>query len=360
MIKEAIKTLVARRNLSEDEAIQVMREIMSGQATPSQIAAFLTALAMKGETIEELTAFAKVMREFATQIPLDNSDEIIDTCGTGGGLIKTFNVSTTAAFIAAGCGVKVAKHGNRAVTSKTGSADVLEKLGVNIHLTVEEVKRSIREVGVTFIFAPEFHPAMKYAAAPRREIGIKTIFNLLGPITNPAGVKKQLIGVYSEKLIVPLIYTLRNLNCKEALVVHGLDGLDEISTVGKTTIAWLKHGKITIFETKPEDFNVKPTTPDKLTVENSEESAETVFKILSGCLPRGDPARDFAVVNAAAAIILGGKAESFSEAVELANESVDSGQAYLKLRNLVANFNGDITKLEKLEEKYERLLRLTR
>ncbi|MHA1836308.1 MAG: anthranilate phosphoribosyltransferase, partial [Candidatus Odinarchaeia archaeon] len=335
MIKEAIQILVDRRDLTEKQAREAMRKILTGKVSPSQIASFITALRMKGETINEITEFAKVMRELSIKVPINVKGKVVDTCGTGGGLINTFNVSTAAAIIASGAGVRIVKHGNRSVTSKSGSADLLEKLGVEINLRTNDIVHCFNEVGLAFIFAPLFHPAMKYVMDVRKEIGIKTVFNILGPLTNPADVNTQLIGVYHKELVFPIVYALKNLGCDEGLVVHGLDGLDEISTIGKTLVGWLKDSKITIFEIKPREFGVKTTTPERLTIKNSNESAEVVFKILHGVLPRGDPARDFAVVNSAAAIMLGGKADSFLEGVELANESINSGRAYLKLKSLV-------------------------
>ncbi|MEM3162435.1 MAG: anthranilate phosphoribosyltransferase, partial [Candidatus Bathyarchaeia archaeon] len=237
MIREAIENLVNREGLSYREASESMKEIMSGEATPSQIAAFLTALRMKGETVEEIMAFASVMRSFCHKINPRVSGRLVDTCGTGGDRIKTFNVSTAAAFVVAGAGVPVAKHGNRSVTSKSGSADVLEHLGLNLNVPHETVEKAIEKIGVGFMFAPMFHPAMKHAAGTRREIGIRTVFNILGPLTNPAMANAQVIGVYDAGLVDKMAHVLRGLGLQEAMVVHGLDGLDEISTVGETLIA---------------------------------------------------------------------------------------------------------------------------
>ena len=330
-----------------------MREVMSGKATCSQTAAFLTALRMKGEAVEELIAFASVMREHSSQIHPKVHGRLVDTCGTGGDKIKTFNVSTAAAFVVAGAGVAVAKHGNRSVTSKCGSADVLEKLGFNLNLVPEAVKGMIENVGVGFMFAPSFHPAMKYAAETRREIGIRTVFNVLGPLTNPASANAQLLGVYDPKLTAPLAYALRRLGCEEAIVVHGLDGLDEVSTVGKTLIAWLKDDEVVEFEAAPNDFGVQQARVADLKVASVDEGVETFFRILCGNIPVDDPKTEFVLVNSAAGIIVGGKAEDFMGGMELARESIESGAAYGKLKALVAASDGSLTKLEELEAKYE-------
>ena len=353
MIREGIQKLIEGYSLTSDESGEIMREVMSGKATNSQTAAFLTALRMKGEAVEELIAFASVMREHSSQIHPHVHSRLVDTCGTGGDKIKTFNVSTAAAFVIAGAGVAVAKHGNRAVTSKSGSADVLEKLGLNLHLEPEAVEGIIENVGIGFMFAPAFHPAMKFAAEPRREIGIRTVFNLLGPLTNPACANAQLLGVYDPKLTAPMAYALKRLGCEEAMVVHGLDGLDEMSTVGKTAIAHLKKGKVTELETVPSDFGVKKASIADLKVATPEESAETLFKILSGNLALDDPKAEFVLVNSAAGIIVGGKAEDFEVGMELARESIESGAAYAKLKMLVKASGGSLSKLEELEAKYE-------
>jgi len=353
MIREGIQKLIEGYSLTSDESGEIMREVMSGKATNSQTAAFLTALRMKGEAVEELIAFASVMREHSSQIHPHVHSRLVDTCGTGGDKIKTFNVSTTAAFVIAGAGIAVAKHGNRAVTSKSGSADVLEKLGLNLHLEPEAVEGIIENVGIGFMFAPAFHPAMKYAAEPRREIGIRTVFNLLGPLTNPACANAQLLGVYDPKLTAPMAYALKRLGCEEAMVVHGLDGLDEISTVGKTAIAWLKKGKVTELETVPSDFGVKKANTADLKVATPEESTETLFKILSGNYALDDPKAEFVLVNSAAGIIVGGKAEDFEGGMEIARESIESGAAYAKLKMLIKASGGNLSKLEELEAEYE-------
>jgi anthranilate phosphoribosyltransferase len=352
MINESIQKLIDGANLTSAESQKIMREIMSGQPTNAQIAAFLTALRMKGETVGELIAFARVMRERCRRIHPRVEGRLVDTCGTGGDKIKTFNISTTAAFVVAGAGVAIAKHGNRSVTSKSGSADVLEKLGLNLKMLPDEVQATIEQVGVGFMFAPAFHPAMKYAVEPRREIGVRTVFNVLGPLTNPASANAQLLGVYDAKLVTPLAYALKRLECKEAMVVHGLDGLDEISTLGKTTISWLKDNKVTTIETVPKDFGVKQARIEDIKGTIPEESAEILFKILNGSFVVNDPKTEIVLVNSAAGIMLGGKAEDFLYGIELARESIESGGAYKKLRELITASGGDLLKLEELEQQY--------
>lgn len=353
MIREGIAKLIEGTSLNSVESSEIMREVMSGQATNSQTAAFLTALRMKGEAVEELIAFASVMHEQSIQIHPHIKGRLVDTCGTGGDKIKTFNVSTAAAFVIAGAGVPVAKHGNRSVTSKCGSADVLEKFGLNLSLEPQMVKATIEDVGIGFMFAPAFHPAMKYAAEARREIGIRTVFNLLGPLTNPAGANAQLLGVYDPKLTAPLAYALGRLGCEEAMVVHGLDGLDEISTVGKTAIARLKNGEVKELQVSPSDFGVKRANVADLQVASAEESAELFYRILSGNLAADDPKMEFVLVNSAAGIVLGGKADDFLGGMELAYESILSGEAYGKLKALIDASGGSLSKPKEFEENYE-------
>lgn len=349
MIRESIQKLVDGFDLTREEAQEAMREIMSGGAADTQIAAFLTALRMKGETVEEITAFTNVMKDFCCRINPKVDGRLVDTCGTGGDQLKTFNISTIAAFVVAGSGIAVAKHGNRSVTSKSGSADLLENLGFNLDQDPKDVERAIQEVGIGFMFAPAFHPAMKYAMGARKTIGIRTVFNLLGPLTNPAGASAQILGVYDVELLETLAHVLKNLECKEAIVVHGLDGLDEISTIGKTRMAWVKDGEVAVSEKTPKDFGIKTAELKEIVGTTPEESAEITFRILNGA--EGSK-RDIVVVNAAAGIIVGGKAEDFDYGIELANESIDSGVAYEKLRALIKASNGSLSKLEELESKY--------
>jgi anthranilate phosphoribosyltransferase len=352
MIREGIQKLIEGTDLTFEESDGIMREVMSGKVTNAQTAAFLTALRMKGESVEELIAFTAVMRSNCCTIHPKVQGRLVDTCGTGGDKIKTFNISTVAAFVIAGVGVSVAKHGNRAVTSKSGSADVLEKLGLNINLKPKEVESIIEKIGVGFMFAPAFHPAMKYAAETRSEIGIRTVFNVLGPLSNPACANAQLLGVYDSKLVVPIAFALDKLSCIEAMVVHGLDGLDEISTVGKTVIAHLKKGNVTKLDFVPSNFGVKTAAIAELLSSTAEESAEIIFKILSGKTV-DDAKAEIVLVNSAAGIIVGGKADNFAEGMELARKSITNGTAYSKLKELVKASGGSLQRLEELEAKYE-------
>jgi anthranilate phosphoribosyltransferase len=349
VIKESIQKLVNGADLTYEESTASMKEIMSGKATNAQIGAFLTALRVKGETAEEITAFTSVMKECCHRIHPRVKGRLVDTCGTGGDKIKTFNISTTAAFVVAGADIAVAKHGNRSVTSKCGSADVLEKLGLNLSMTPEDVEKAIEEVGVGFMFAPAFHPAMKHAIGPRREVGIRTVFNVLGPLTNPADANAQLLGVYDRRLTEPLANALKSLGCEEAMIVHGVDGLDEISTIGKTVISWLRRGEVTTREMTPKDFGVKLAKIEEIKGTTPEESAEIVFKILNGSVDSDDPQREIVQVNGAAAIIAAGKADDFGYGIEAAHESIESGAAYRKLKELIKFSHGDLSKLEQLE-----------
>lgn len=353
MIREAIPRIVDKETLSPADSRMIMKEIMSGSATNAQIAAFLTALRMRGESVEEIVAFVEMMRENCRVIHPNVNGRLLDTCGTGGDDVKTFNVSTAAAFVIAGAGVAVAKHGNRSVTSQCGSADVLERLGLNLNVDPEITRSIIEKVGMGFMFAPAFHPAMKHAVCARKEIGIRTVFNVLGPLTNPASANVQLLGVYNRGLVETTARVLKELGCEEAMIVHGLDGLDEISTLGKTVIAWLRDGKVNALETVPGDFGVNQTTVNVLKVSTPEESTETTFKILFGHYPIDDPRTELILVNSSAGIILGGKADDFIHAMELARESVFSGAAYKKLKELIGASGGDLSKLEELESKYD-------
>lgn len=353
MIREGIQRAIKGQDLTREQSREIMKEIMSGSATQAQIGAFLVALRMKGETVEEITAFATVMKEFCHRIYPKAHGRLVDTCGTGGDQIKTFNISTTAAFVVAGAGVPVAKHGNRSVTSKSGSADVLERLGLNLNVEPDVVEKAIEEVGIGFMFAPAFHPAMKYAIGPRKEVGVRTVFNVLGPLTNPANADAQIIGVYDRGLVETLAYVLKGLGCKEAMVVHGLDGLDEISTIGKTAIAWLREGEVKTLEMAPKDFGLKLASPEDIKGTTPEESAEITFRIINGYGENNDPKKDIVLVNAAAGIIIGEKADGFSYGIEVARESIESGAAYEKLKALIKICDeGCLSRLEELESKY--------
>jgi anthranilate phosphoribosyltransferase len=308
----------------------VMREIMTGKAATPQIVDFLVALNKKGETVEEITAAASVMREFVTKIHTDKK-VVLDTCGTGGDKKGTFNVSTAVAFVVSASDITVAKHGNRCVSSCCGSADILETLGVNISLSPEKLERCLNDIGIAFLFAPALHPAMKYAMPARKEIGAKTIFNILGPLTNPAGATHQLVGVYDSKWTEPLAAVLGNLGLSHALVVHGEDGLDEITITAKTFVSETRNGKINNFELRPQDFGIKNARLGDLAGGNAEHNAKILLDILNG---KSGPRRDIVVLNAAAAIYAADRTKSIKEGIRLAEESIDSGKALKKLELL--------------------------
>jgi len=330
MIKEAITSLISGRSLTMEEAASVMEEIMQGEVTPAQFGAFVTALRLKGETADEIAGFASVMRTKAIRVMI--ADPVIDVVGTGGDNCNTFNISTAAALVAAGAGLKVAKHGNRAMSSQCGSADVLEALGVRIDLNAEQVQRCLQEVGIGFMFAPTFHPAMKYASAPRREIGIRTVFNILGPLTNPAGAKAQVVGVADGTLVEKLALVLKSLGCYHALVVHGEDGLDEITVTGKTKVCELKDGNINNYSISPENFGLPQASLDSLRGGTLNENAALLRRVLSGVL---GPQRDVVVMNAAAALLAGDRVETLRQGAALAKEVVDGGHALAKLERLI-------------------------
>ncbi len=333
MIKEAIAKLVERIDLEEDEMSEVIETMMEGEATPSQISAFLAALRMKGESVPEITGAAKVLLDKATRIS-SGHEVVVDLCGTGGDSQGTFNVSTVAALVVAGAGVPVAKHGNRSVSSYVGSADVLEALGVNITPSPEIAERCLRDVGIVFLFAPLYHPAMKNVSIPRKEIGIRTIFNIIGPIVNPAGVKHQVIGVYSEVLLDPMIKVLRNLGHKGAMIVHGSDSMDEITVTGKTVIAELKDGMVKKYQFDPSEIGIKKRSIAELRGgKTAEENAALLVSILKG--EEREAKRDIVLLNAAAAIYVSGTSPDFEDALARAAESIDSGKAYAKLEELI-------------------------
>ncbi len=335
MIKEAISKVVAGSNLAEAEAAGVMRQIMQGEATDAQIACYLTALRMKGETVEEITGSARVMREKAVPIRL-SAEFQVDTCGTGGDMAHTFNISTTAAFVVAGAGVAVAKHGNRSVSSKSGSADVLAALGVNLEVPSRCVEDCLAEAGIAFLFAPLMHQAMRYAIGPRREIGIRTIFNLLGPLTNPAGVSAQIMGVYAADLTGMLAQALGNLGIRRAFVVHGMDGLDEITITDRTKVSEYGKGSVRDYFIHPSDFGLPVGKAADLKGGDAKENAEIALAVLKG--GKG-PQRDIVLLNAAAGIAASGKARDIAEGLPLAADSIDSGAAMGKLERLRAITN---------------------
>ena len=342
IITEAVRALVDKKDLSRIEAAAAMAALLSGAATNAQIAAFLTALRMKGETVEELIGFAQVMRQKAVRVKthgeevaaLTGTDRemLIDTCGTGGDAAGTFNVSTATAFVVAGAGLKVAKHGNRSVSSLCGSADVVETLGINLELPPAKVARCVDEVGIGFLYAPLLHTAMKHVMAARREMGIRTVFNMLGPLTNPAGANAQVIGVYSPTLTEPLARVLAELGTIRAFVVHGADGLDEISNTGESQISEVREGVVRSFRVRPEDFGMTRAAIGDLQGGDRAENAQIIRHILGG----GDgPKRDIVLMNAAAALVVGGKARDLKEGVGLASHSIDSGAAQRKLETLI-------------------------
>jgi len=332
MIREAINTLVSGQSLTMEQAAGVMNEIMSGEATPAQFGAFVTALRLKGETVEEIAGMAKVMREKAIRVEV--SGPLVDTCGTGGDGSNSFNISTAAAFVVAGAGLKVAKHGNRSMSSQCGSADVMEALGVKIDLGPEQVGECLEQVGIGFMFAPIFHPAMKHAAAPRRELGIRTVFNILGPLTNPARAQAQVIGVPNEELAEKIALALRRLNCKHALVVHGLNGMDEISISGRSLVWEVRNDLefVADYHISPEDLGFERVGMEMIKGGTPQENAEILRRVLKG--KRG-PQRNVVLMNAAAALVAGDRAESLQEGAKLAAKAIDSGQAWEKLERLI-------------------------
>ena len=332
MIREAISAAAAGRSLPMDEAIAVMRAIMDGAATPAQLGAYLTALSLKGETPDEIAGFATVMREKALPVATPPGPAI-DTCGTGGDRKDTFNISTAAAFVVAGAGLTVAKHGNRAASGSCGSADVLEALGVRIELPPPIVERCLREVGIAFMFAPAYHPAMRHAAPVRREIGIRTVFNILGPLTNPAGVSRQLIGVGYPEAAAKMAEVLRLLGARHAIIVHSNDGMDELSP-GSDTTGWeLLDGAIRPYAVRPRELGLPHSTPDDLRGGAPAENAATMRRILAGA---PGPLRDAVLLNSAAALVAGDLAQTLPQALQLAAESIDEGSAAYKLDELIA------------------------
>lgn len=330
-IREAIEKLVNRIDLSEAETIDVMNQIMTGEASPLQVAAFLTALRMKGESVGEITGAARVMREKAHRVNV-GAKTVLDTCGTGGDQKGTFNISTTTAFVLAGAGVNVAKHGNRSVSSQSGSADVLGALGVKVDAPKERVEQCIAKIGIGFLFAPLLHEAMKYAVQPRRDIGIRTIFNILGPLTNPAMATHQLIGIYSGEMVGMIAQVLRNLGSARAMVVHGLEGLDEISLCGPTKVAELRDGAVKEYTVEPEQYGLQRCRLEELHGGNPEQSALIVKAILDG---NKGATRDVVLLNGGAALYVSGRAATIQDGIQLAAESIDSGKARQKLAQLV-------------------------
>ncbi len=335
-IQEAIKKVTSGNSLSIEESVRVFSDIMSGSATNAQIAAFIVSLRMKGESVEEITGAASVMREKATLVQPQHKDCVIDTCGTGGDSLNTFNISTAAAFVAAGAGATVAKHGNRSVSSKCGSADVLESLGVNISISPEKIRDCLDNVGIGFLFAVSLHKAMKYAITPRKEIGIRTIFNILGPLTNPAMATSQLMGVFSPSLTETMALVLRNMGSSSAFVVHGLDSLDEISLSAPTQVSELKDGSVKTYTIQPEDFGLKRTPLSEIKGGDPSDNAIIIRELLNG---KHGPQRDIVVLNTAFALAAAGLVSEPKEGIDLACKSIDSGDALRKLEELVSFTN---------------------
>jgi len=337
MLRRFIAKIVEGDDLTEGEAYQAMGTLMGGEATTAQIGAFLTGLRMKGETVEEITGFARSMREKSVRIQRKNNGEgnggwVADTCGTGGDGRGTFNISTAVAIVAAGGGLTVAKHGNRSVSSRCGSADVLEALGVNIALSPDRVQACLEEIGLAFLFAPLFHPAMKHALTPRREIAIRTVFNLLGPLTNPAGANAQVLGLYGADLLKPITEVLKNLGCQGALVVHGEDRCDEISITGRTFVSHLAKGEISSYEIQPEDFRLKKRTLQEIQGATAPDNAKIIRDILQGA---SGPRRDVVLLNGAAIFVAAERVSNLREGIEMARDSIDSGRAMKKLNELI-------------------------
>ncbi len=329
-VQEALGQLLERRDLSMADMNDVMRQVMTGDATPAQIGGLLVALRMKGETVDEVAAAAQVMRELASSVKADPA--AIDIVGTGGDSSSTFNISTSCAIVAAAAGVKVAKHGNRSVSSKSGAADLLEAAGVNIELDSDAVARCVEEVGVGFMFAPRHHSAMKHAIGPRREMGVRTVFNLLGPLTNPAGARRQLLGVYDAAWVKPIADVLNKLGSEHVLVVHGDGGMDEISLSGDTHVAELNNGQVTEYNINPELYGIKPQAIDAIQVDGPEHSLAMIHSVLNN---EEGAARDIVLMNSGAALYVGAAADSIESGVELARQTLASGAAAAKLQQLV-------------------------
>jgi len=335
--KQTLEQVLAGRDLAHADMLSVMQQVMGGELTPAQIAGLVIALRVKGESVDEITAAATVMRELSTKVEIADNAHLIDTCGTGGDGIQTFNVSTVSAFVAAAAGAKVAKHGGRSVSSTCGSADVLEALGVNVHLTPEQVAKCVDEIGIGFMFAPNHHSAMKHAAPVRRELGVRTIFNLLGPLTNPASAKRQVMGVFSKDLTLKLAKVLQNLGSEHVLVVHGTDGMDEISFTGDTFVAELKDGKISEYTLNPAQFGLPIHALKSIRVENAEQSKAMILDVLGGKAGAGtqNAARDIVLLNAGSAIYTAGLQANIHAGIEHAAKVIDSGGALAKLEALI-------------------------
>ncbi|SES98054.1 anthranilate phosphoribosyltransferase [Nitrosomonas marina] len=334
--QEALHQIIGHQEIQHDDMLSLMRQIMKGDVSPVLISAIITGLRVKKETVGEIAAAARVMREFATPVNITGNQHLIDTCGTGGDAAHTFNISTAAAFVSAAAGVQVAKHGGRSVSSKSGSADVLEALGINLNQTPDQVAESISEIGVGFMFAPNYHSAMKHAAPVRRELGIKTIFNILGPLTNPAGAKNQVLGVFDAQLVLILVQVLQQLGSTHVMVVNGADGLDEITISAETRVGELKQGTVTEYSIRPEDFGLQSAPITSIQVKDSNQAKAMLLSVLEN---KKGPARDIVLLNAGAAIYVSGVADSLVQGIRLAQRAIESGAALQKLHELVAFSN---------------------
>ncbi len=330
--QEALHRIIAHQEITHDEMVSLMRQIMQGEISPVLIAAIITGLRVKKETAGEIAAAAQVMREFATKVDIPDNTHLVDTCGTGGDSAHTFNISTASAFVAAAAGARVAKHGGRSVSSKSGSADVLEALGVNLNQTPQQVAQSIHDIGVGFMFAPNYHAAMKHTAPVRRELGIKTLFNILGPLTNPANAKRQVLGVFNADLVKTLAHVLQLLGSEHVLIVHGKDGLDEITITGETNVGELKNGKVAVYTIRPEDFNLKTSAIETIRVTDSEQAKTMLLSVLENV---AGPARDIVLMNAGAAIYASGIANTLEQGIKTAHQAIESGAALKQLHELV-------------------------
>ena len=341
VFKDVLSSLLELQDLTQSEMLEVMHQVMGGELTSAQISAFLIALRAKGETVDEIAAAAMVMRELSTKVDIKETRHLIDTCGTGGDGIQTFNVSTVCAFVAAAAGAKVAKHGGRSVSSTCGSADVLEALGVNVNQTPAQVGECVNEIGIGFMFAPNHHSAMKHAAPVRRELGVRTLFNLLGPMTNPATARRQVMGVFDKALTVKLAKVLHQLGSEQVLVVHGADGMDEISFTGDTYVAELKNGQVTEYALNPSQFGLKIHSLKDIQIKNAEESKTMILDVLKGkpSNEKSRAARDIVLMNAGAAIYVAGITSSLQAGIEKAAEVIDNGAALEKLNQLIERSN---------------------
>lgn len=330
--QEALHRIILHQEILHEEMMSLMRKIMQGEISPVLIAAIITGLRVKKETIGEIAAAAQVMREFSTKVDILDSTYLVDTCGTGGDSAHTFNISTTSAFVAAAAGARVAKHGGRSVSSKSGSADVLEALGVNLNQTPQQVAQSINGIGVGFMFAPNYHAAMKYAAPVRRELGIKTLFNILGPLTNPANARRQVLGVFNNDLVKTLAHVLQRLGSQHVLIVNGKDGLDEITITGETYVGELKNNQVVTYTIRPEDFNLRTSSIEAIQVADSEHAKTMLLSVLENV---AGPARDIVLLNAGAAIYVAGIADTLESGIKIAHQAIESGAALKKLHELV-------------------------